>query len=154
MDDVTQRPLSSRAMTVADLEQVLQIECRAYAFPWTRGILADCLQAGHDCRILLQDGEVRGHAIVSVAVEEAHLLNICIAREYQGKGLGRMFMHELIDRAAVAGARAMFLEARASNRRAIALYASLGFVHLGTRKDYYPAAQGREDAWVMALQPL
>lgn len=141
-------------MSVADLDEVLRIESRAYAFPWTRGIFSDCINAGHECRVASMDGQIVGHAVVSTAAGEAHLLNVCIMRERQGQGLGRTFVRHLIDRAGVRGAQVMFLEVRPSNRSAIALYDSLGFVRIGTRKDYYPGDQSREDALVLALQPL
>ena len=141
-------------MSVADLDDVLRIESRAYAFPWTRGIFSDCINAGHECRVACIDGLVVGHAVVSTAAGEAHLLNVCIMRERQGQGLGRAFVHHLIDRAGMRGAQVMFLEVRPSNRSAIALYDSLGFVQIGIRKDYYPGDQRSEDALVLALQPL
>lgn len=146
--------LSFREMTLKDLDVVLQTEARAYQYPWTRGIFADCLTARHDCRVLCVDGEIAGHAVLSAAAGEAHLLNVCIKRELQGRGLGRRFVRYLIKRAQLLGAQMMFLEVRPSNRVALALYDSLGFVHVGTRKDYYPSEQQREDAWVLALDLL
>jgi ribosomal-protein-alanine N-acetyltransferase len=154
MADDARRALTFREMSVADLDEVLRIETRAYAFPWTRGIFSDCINGGHECRVACLGGEIVGHAVVSAAAGEAHLLNVCIMRERQGGGLGREFVHHLIDRASVRGAQVMFLEVRPSNRTAIALYESLGFVQIGTRKDYYPGEHGREDALVLALQPL
>ena len=154
MADDAQRALTFREMSVADLETVMRIETRAYAFPWTRGIFSDCLNSGHECRVACIGTDIVGHAVVSAAAGEAHLLNVCIMRERQGGGLGREFVHHLIDRARVRGAQVMFLEVRPNNRPAIALYDSLGFVQIGTRKDYYPGEHGREDALVLALQPL
>jgi len=154
MADPAPVALTFREMSVADLDDVLRIESRAYAFPWTRGIFSDCINAGHECCVACVDGQIVGHAVVSTAAGEAHLLNVCIMRERQGGGLGREFVHHLIHRAGVRGAEVMFLEVRPSNRAALALYDSLGFVQIGTRKDYYPGEQGREDALVLALQPL
>ncbi|MNR57792.1 ribosomal-protein-alanine N-acetyltransferase [compost metagenome] len=45
----------------------------------------------------------------------------------------------------------LWLEVRASNRAAIALYEDLGFNEVTVRRNYYPSANGREDAIVMAL---
>ena len=143
--------LTFHQMNLADLEDVMRIESRAYAYPWTRGIFSDCLTAGHDCRIARRDGDIVGHAVLSAAAGEAHLLNVCIMREYQGAGLGREFVHHVIRRATVLGAQKLFLEVRPSNRVAMSLYESVGFVHIGTRKDYYPSDQGREDAFVFGL---
>ena len=146
--------VSFRAMALADLETVLKNEQRAYTYPWTRGIFADCFSAGHDCRLIVCGEAIVGHAVLSAAAGEAHLLNICIQRDRQGQGLGREFALHMIGRARSLGAEQLFLEVRPSNRVAVALYESLGFVQIGTRKDYYPSAVGREDALVLGLTLL
>ena len=143
--------LTHREMSLTDLDRVLEIETRAYQFPWSRGIFMDCFRGRNICRVACLDGQVVGHAVMSVAAGEANLLNICIQRDSQGCGLGRVFMHHLIDHVGKLGAQTMFLEVRPSNKVAIALYQSLGFVQVGLRKDYYQGLQGREDAQVMAL---
>lgn len=139
-------------MSLADLDAVIETESRAYAFPWSRGIFADCLRGGHECRVMVRGDDIVGHAVLSAAAGEAHLLNVCVRRDLQGQGLGRQFVVYLIQRARVLGAQAMFLEVRPSNKVAITLYESLGFAQVGTRRDYYPGHLGREDALVLALQ--
>jgi ribosomal-protein-alanine N-acetyltransferase len=54
-------------------------------------------------------------------------------------------------RARLRGAQTLFLEVRRTNTVARALYRSFGFEEIGIRRDYYPAARGREDARVLAL---
>lgn len=138
-------------MLPSDIEQVLQVEQRSYAFPWTHGNFIDCLSAGHQCWVALSDDRIIGHGIVTVAVGEAHLLNVCVLRELQGQGFGRRFLEHLLSVCFSAGARRMFLEVRPTNYSAVALYQSLGFIEIGVRKDYYPAPLGHEDALVFAL---
>ena len=48
------------------------------------------------------------------------------------------------------GGRECFLEVRASNTSAYRLYERYGFNEVGRRRGYYPSAEGREDALVMA----
>lgn len=144
--------ITFREMAEADLDEVLQVEFLSYAFPWSRGIFQDCLKSGYDCRVLCVDNEVVGHAVMSSAAGEAHLLNVCVRRDLQGKGYGRLFVRQVIKRAQLLGAAQLFLEVRPSNRIAMRLYESLGFVQVGTRKDYYPSDIGREDANVFALE--
>ncbi len=134
-----------------DLDEVLRNEFRAYAFPWSRGIFLDCLRSGYECQLLCVDDAVSGHAILSSVADEAHLLNICIRRDLQGRGFGRLFVRHMMQVALETGAERMFLEVRPSNRVAVALYESLGFLEIGQRKDYYPSIHGREDALVLAL---
>jgi [ribosomal protein S18]-alanine N-acetyltransferase len=91
-----------------------------------------------------------GHAIMSYAVGECHILNLCVHPQHQGMGLGRKLILHLLDVARRNGARIAFLEVRLSNENAYKLYQSLGFAEVGIRKDYYPADNGREDAMILA----
>ncbi len=140
-----------RRMHEADLDRVLEVETRAYAFPWSRGIFADCLSAHYDCWVMTSAEQIVGHAVLQPGVDEVHLLNVCVMRERQGQGFGRLFVRHLIEQAARLGGRFMFLEVRPSNRKALRLYDSLGFVEVGLRKDYYPGDPVREDALVLSL---
>jgi ribosomal-protein-alanine N-acetyltransferase len=49
------------------------------------------------------------------------------------------------------GIQTLWLEVRASNRPAIALYEQLDFNEVSVRRNYYPTADGKEDAIIMAL---
>lgn len=141
-----------RAMTEADLAEIVQIESRAYEFPWTHGIFKDCLRAGYDCFVLAKPSEIVGYFILSVAANEGHVLNVCVDPSEQGQGLGRRLMKRLLDLARWHRCERVFLEVRPSNPRAIALYHDLGFNEIGRRPRYYPAKNGREDALVMAIE--
>lgn len=143
-----------RAMTDADLDEVMDIEARAYAFPWSRNIFRDCVRIGYHCRVLLEDQRVNGYGIMSVAAEEGHILNLCIRPTRQGQGLARLLLDALMATARDNGARTLFLEVRLSNEPARRLYARAGFCELGVRRGYYPASQGREDALIMAIDLL
>jgi ribosomal-protein-alanine N-acetyltransferase len=146
------RPLPAgrfRTMEEADLKQVMGIDRSAYEFPWTEGIFRDCLRVGYWCRVLEQRPTIEAYGVMSVAADEAHLLNLCVRPDKQGQGLGRRMLTHMVDLAGRTGADTMLLEVRFSNQVAIALYTSLGFAELGTRRSYYPARQGREDALVL-----
>ncbi len=141
-----------RALRERDLDEIMEIERRAYPFPWSRGIFRDCLQAGYPGLVMEQDDVAVGYAVVSLAADEAHVLNICVAPERQSRGLGRTLLRALVKLACDRGARRIFLEVRPSNGPAIALYHSEGFNEIGRRPRYYPAENGREDALVMAME--
>jgi ribosomal-protein-alanine N-acetyltransferase len=146
------RDIELRPMCVDDLDHVVANETRSYAYPWTRGIFADCLNAGHECWVVQMSRDVIGHGVLSIAAGEAHLLNVCVRRDEQGHGYGRQLVRHMLDRALARGADVVFLEVRPSNHVAGALYESLGFNEIGRRKNYYPAAYGHEDARVLAIQ--
>lgn len=143
---------SLRPLREEDLDAIMPIENRAYPFPWTRGIFRDCLQAGYPGWLLLQDGVVTGYGVISLAAGEAHVLNVCVSPDAQGRGLGRFLFRALVKLARDRGAERVFLEVRPSNPNAIALYDSEGFNEIGRRPRYYPAHEGREDAIVMAIE--
>ena len=141
-----------RPMRIEDLDDVLEIELRAYPFPWTRGIFEDCLRAGYPAWVLVEADTIMGYAVLSVAAGEAHVLNICVDPRQQGRGPGRRLLHALLHLARGRGAQRLFLEVRPSNRGALALYHAEGFNEIGRRPRYYPAHGGREDAIVMAME--
>ena len=145
---------SLRAMREHDVDAVMAIENRAYAFPWTHGIFRDCLNAAYPAWLLVQDEVIVGYGVISIAAGEAHILNICVDPVAQGLGHGRRLLRALVRAARTYGAERIFLEVRPSNPRAIALYFDEGFNEIGRRPRYYPAHEGREDAIVMAMELL
>lgn len=138
-----------RRMTPADLDRVIDIEHRAYPHPWTRGIFGDCLRVGYDCWCLQLGRAVTGYCVLSHAAGETHLLNLCVAPEAQGRGLGATLLGHALQRSARHGSGEIFLEVRPSNHAAIALYRRHGFRAVGERPDYYAAGEGRENAVIM-----
>ncbi len=162
--------LKIRPMQPGDVHAVMQIELRAYEFPWSMVNFEDCLRNGYYCCSYLKgthldaspvpkgkgadlnlSPELLGYAVMSVAAGEAQILNICIDPDMQGQGLGRRLLQHLIAEAGRRSADTLFLEVRTTNKAAFALYDSAGFNEVGQRRGYYPAKDGREDALVLAL---
>jgi len=139
-----------RLMRNTDINAVLEVEQAAYAFPWGLGIFRDCLRIGYDCYVYQMPHGIIGHGIMSVAVGECHLLNICVHPDYQRRGLGRQLVEFLLKQARSRNAVVALLEVRMGNVAAYRLYASLGFDEIGVRKGYYPSHRGREDAIILA----
>jgi [ribosomal protein S18]-alanine N-acetyltransferase len=130
----------------------LAIEMRAYTHPWTRGNFLDSHANGQYMLSLLAGDELLGYFVALRGVDEVHLLNITVAPEHQGQGWGRTMLDALCIWARGESMQWLWLEVRPSNARAIELYERYGFVRVGERKNYYPAASGREDALVMSLR--
>ena len=141
--------VSFRRMTEADLDAVLKIEYAAFSHPWTRGIFLDGLKS-YEIWLMFEGEQQVGHGVINVIIDEAHLLNITVKPESQGRGLGLALLEQLMARAYALNGRECFLEVRASNQSAYRLYERYGFNEVGRRRDYYPSAGGREDALVMA----
>lgn len=144
-----------RRMREEDLDAVMEIELRAYPFPWTRGNFRDCLHAGYAMWVLEDGHTLSGYAAASVQAGEAHLLNLCIDPQLQSGGQGRRLLRAMREVVRGQGAQRIFLEVRPSNTHAIDLYHDEGFNEIGRRPRYYPAHDGRrEDAIVMAMELL
>ena len=155
MSAVLQEPTPLiRPMRPEDVGEVIAVEHSAYTHPWSEGILRDCLRVGYSCWVCELGDAIVGHAVMSVAIGEAHLLNICVGPRWQGRGVGRRLLRRLLRIARERNADTMFLEVRASNVGARGLYESEGFGEIGRRRDYYPADRGREDAIVYARAML
>jgi ribosomal-protein-alanine N-acetyltransferase len=144
--------LSYRPMTLNDVTYVLTVENEVYPYPWTERILQDCIKVGYDCWLALENDDIVAHAIVSVAAGESHLLNLSVSAKHQSKGIGKAFIDFLIDTVRSKNATVMLLEVRPSNLQAISCYDAVGFNEIGCRKDYYPAANGKEDALLYAKE--
>ena len=151
MSAILKNPLLRlRTMEQEDLEHVMDVEELCYSHPWTHAIFSDCLRVGYCCWVMELDGDIIGYGVMSVAAGEAHILNICILPEFQGRGLGRKILARLLLLAKEHNVDTVFLEVRISNRIAQVLYESEGFNEIGQRNGYYPAENGREDALVFA----
>ena len=136
----------------SDLDTIAQIENEIYPFPWTRGNFQDALSTGYSAWMLTgARREVMAYSIVMIAIDEAHLLNLSVARRYQRCGYGWRTLEWMAQRARDYGARSMLLEVRPSNQDGLRLYARYGFARIGVRRGYYPALGGREDAIVMRI---
>lgn len=139
-----------RPMREHDLAAVVDVERRAYEFPWTLGIFADCLRAGYCCWSLLLEERLVGYGIMAVTLDEAHILNLCVDPPCHRRGYAQRLLDQLVTLASRHHASMVFLEVRPSNTAARELYARNGFTRIAVRKGYYPAREGREDALVLS----
>jgi len=142
-----------RTAISADLDDIMRLE-RA-SFPtdaWSEALMAGELASPHGRYVVdVEAGRLVGYGGVR-AVEgaaDADIQTIAIAEDARGHGRGRALLRELLGAARSRGAREMFLEVRADNPGATALYLSEGFVEVGRRPRYYQPDD--VDAIVMQL---
>jgi len=144
------RESAMRPMCEDDIPAVMRVETAAYPYPWTEGIFRDCLRVGYSCWILKEPSDIVGYGVMSIAAGECHILNLCVHPQARSRGLGRRILRHLLAVARLHKVDTAFLEVRASNVSALGLYSLEGFCEVGMRRGYYPLAQGREDAVIMA----
>lgn len=146
---------SLRPMQTEDLGSIVLIEAAAQPSPWGRLSFEEAIDRDQWCKVLCDSQQILGYSVCAPIVDELHILNIVIARHKQGVGLAHYLMQELFDAAQAAHLQKIFLEVRASNVPALALYSRWGFEQIGIRKQYYrvgardPNQSSREDAIVM-----
>lgn len=151
MSAVPETDFRFRPMRAEDVGAIMELERVLYAYPWTPGNFHDSLKAGYSCWVLEYASHLAGYAVMMLAAGEAHLLNVAIGEAWQRQGLGRRLVQHLIRVARDYHAETLFLEVRPSNRAARNLYEEIGFSEMATRRHYYPAHGGREDAILMGL---
>ena len=138
-------------MLETDLSSVVSIERNSYDYPWNVNIFRDCLLSGYTCVVAKKSDLIVGYAILSSALDEAHILNFCIDKGYRNLGFGHQLLDFLINQSKVNSIEKIFLEVRPSNIKAIALYIKKGFEKIAKRPSYYRHVNGREDADVYLL---
>jgi ribosomal-protein-alanine N-acetyltransferase len=140
-----------RQMCSADIDALVAIDAAASPFPWSRAKFIESFKVDAPCFVLDAEETAVAFAIYNLVLDEASLLNIAVEPTYQGRGYGAALLGQSLDLIR-ASASCCFLEVRESNETAIRLYQQSGFEQVGERRNYYPAAQGREHARVMRLK--
>jgi ribosomal-protein-alanine N-acetyltransferase len=130
------------------LASVLDIEAEVYPTPWSARLFDDELGRRGRAYVVARVGEqVVGYAGVLMIADDGHIATVAVDPAWQGRGIGRALLAELVHGALAMGANQLTLEVRVSNEAAKALYRRFGFVPAGARKAYY--ADNGEDALVM-----
>lgn len=138
-----------REMKESDLDRVLEIESKAFNPPWsreafllelTKNILAKYI-------VVEVDGKVVGYGGIWLILDEGHITNIAIDKEYRGLGLGDKLLEGLIQLCIDRDIKVITLEVRKSNEVAKELYKKHGFKECGIRPGYY--TNNNEDAIIM-----
>ncbi|WP_250563901.1 ribosomal protein S18-alanine N-acetyltransferase [Sphaerisporangium fuscum] len=131
-----------RQMTEGDLPMVMHIERTTFPFDaWSegmlRGELADQPRTRHYVVAVAGDGRIVGYAGLAAAGDQADVQTIAVISEWRRSGVGTAMLKELLAEAVRRGATAVFLEVRADNPPAQAMYERFGFERIGLRRDYY-----------------
>ena len=118
-------------------------------FAWSARNFTDSLEARHSAWILRKNAQIIGFCIWHLVIDEAHLLNICVAKIERRQGFGAFLLNEICKQSFALGALKIFLDVRESNAAARALYQKFGFVEIARRRAYYQQNGKTEDGLVL-----
>lgn len=141
--------LDIAVMRKKHLDQVMEIEKRAYTNPWSRSVFESELTQGivRSYVVVLDGRRVVGYCGVLYVVDEAHITNIAVEPEAHRMNIGTKLLSHTIRRAWERQVVGVTLEVRVSNFAAQRLYQKFGFQPAGVRKGYYQ--ENGEDALIM-----
>lgn len=132
----------------ADIPALTALEPRCFSDPWSGEGFAEMLASpGVFGLVAERNGTIDGYLVARVVADEGEILNLAVAPERRRRGIAQALLGEVLDRVETRGARNVFLEVRASNQAAIALYQGQGFLPAGRRRAYY--RRPLEDAVVL-----
>lgn len=141
-----------KAMCQEDIPEVLLLEQEAFGqMAWHAEDFESAISSKCDFPLVIQAGTdsigLAGYAVLRIIAPEAEIENICVAPACRRIGVGETLMAEMLRLAAERDAERIFLEVRAHNEPAKALYLKSGFVESYRRKNYYQGPT--EDAIIM-----
>ncbi len=142
-----------RGMAEADLDEVMAIEKKSFAAPWSRNLFKETLTFALAFNFVVRkkvDNKVVGYANFYLIRDEVQVLNIAIEPGSRGKGYATSLLVHAIALLKDRKAEDFYLEVREGNAHALRLYHKLGFRKVGKRRKYYP--ETNEDAIVMHLR--
>ncbi|MBQ8268357.1 MAG: ribosomal protein S18-alanine N-acetyltransferase [Clostridia bacterium] len=142
--------ITIRAATAADAAALAFMEAMLFSDAWSEKSVGETLSSPFTAALVAEcGGECIGYLLSSLLAPEGELLRIGVHPRRRREGLGGRLMARFLTEAKDRGCTDIFLEVRADNGGAIALYRRAGFLENGLRRGYYknPAA----DALLMRL---
>jgi [ribosomal protein S18]-alanine N-acetyltransferase len=143
-----------RRMTLADVPAVHEIDLLSFSLPWPERsfrfeITENPVSRGWVAEV---DGKIAAMLVLWFIVDEAHIATIAVHPDFRRQGIGEQILLHSLRAARAEGASRAFLEVRAGNAAAQAMYRKYGFYVVGVRPGYYK--DNNEDAFLMNLEKL
>ena len=127
------------------------LERRCFSDPWSCAGLSEMLASPQViARLAETRGQLAGYVFARWAADTGEIMNLAVAPEHRRQGLASRLLEAVLEGLLARGVTEVFLEVRASNEAAQALYLSRGFQVAGMRRAYY--RHPTEDALLLRLQ--
>jgi ribosomal-protein-alanine N-acetyltransferase len=153
------RGVSIGRMTEHDLLEVVEIEESSGLSRWGWAAYYAELQGNNRHLMLVARvaGEhkrgrfkLAGYIVARMGADELHINNVAVREPYRRLGIGRALLDRILAEGKRSEVPSAFLELRAGNTAALALYENCGFRVTARRSKYY--SEPVEDALVMIVQ--
>jgi ribosomal-protein-alanine N-acetyltransferase len=152
--------ISIMGMTEHDLLEVVEIEESSGLSRWGWAAYYSELQGSNRKLMLVArvaDSErkrgvprLAGYIVGRLGADELHINNVAVRDSYRRRGIGRALLNRILEAGKGSRVPYAFLELRAGNSAALALYEECGFHVTSRRTRYY--AEPAEDALVMTIE--
>lgn len=145
-------------MTEHDLLEVVEIEETSGLSRWGWSAYYAELQGKNSHLMLVARvdspetnlrSKLAGYIVARLGADELHINNVAVREDFRRRGIGRRLLNRILEEGKGSGAAAAYLELRAGNQSALALYQECGFRVTSRRKNYY--SDPMEDALVMII---
>jgi ribosomal-protein-alanine acetyltransferase len=147
-------------MTEHDLLEVVELEENSGLSRWGWAAYYAELQSSHSNLMLVarvasskqqqRSYSLAGYIVARMGADELHINNVAVRENYRRRGIGQTLLDRILETGKGAGVARVFLELRAGNDAALALYEKCGFRVTARRPRYY--SEPVEDALVMTMQ--
>lgn len=135
-------------MNLCHVPQVAQLETICFSSPWSEKSVASELDNALSLWLVaLEDDRVAGYIGSQTVMGESDMMNVAVHPDFRRQGIAEKLVCALIEDLKGQGSHSLTLEVRASNAPAQGLYQKLGFLQVGSRKNYY--RNPKEDAYIL-----
>lgn len=135
-------------MNKGHIDGIMEIENESFAIPWSRSSIEKELKNNFAIyAVAIENNKVLGYGGMWHVVNEGHITNIAVHKDYRRKGIGQAIIEKFVEIAEEKEMIGLTLEVRKSNTPALELYKKNGFKLEGIRPEYYE--DNKEDAYIM-----
>ena len=137
-----------RKMKREDIPNIMRMEKELFTTSWEEEMFIEEIEKQY-AYVLEIKNNIIGYICGWKLLDEFNITNIAVASDFQRKGFGKALVQFLMSKLLDEKCFKYFLEVRESNQVAKKLYEKLGFVVIGSRKNYYHSPE--EDAMVLGV---
>lgn len=138
MEKEKNNSIQVRRMEIEDILAVVHLELECFSVPWSAVALEEsCKEDIYSFFVALLEDKIIGYAGIYYTCEEGNITNVAVGEQWRTRGVATMLLENIFEDAARRKCKEIYLEVRASNKKAISLYEKMDFILLGIRKKFY-----------------